>query len=196
MVYSDKYLKRKSFVLGVVILIGVILGIFVLSIVRMQSSYSKISIKNIQQYKLKYMARAVINMIKLKVKFMPTELYDAILLTKLKNPYFDWSKPINMDKTSSNYNPGPKYLYTQTDNPVTLINTYAGKLNKLIEVYLKDCLNLNFPFNANVQVEKFKILSMKGNKKYNKELLSIKLLIDGGKEGKWKQEEILEVSRH
>lgn len=153
------YNLNKRGMLIPMILIGMfIFVIFFFTLMYWNSSNRRMNYQDIWGKKALYLAKGGLQLALLKVAVLPTECYDALAISQLKNPYFsfkiaadrikDGKKPVNPNPKSTDYNPGPQYLVLAGEDrnsllqDPTLVGTkddpLSGKLNEFIKAFTED----------------------------------------------------------
>jgi len=141
------------------ILIGMFIFImFFFTLMRWNSSNRRMNYQDVWGRKALYLAKGGTQLALLKVSMMPTECYDALAISQLKNPYFSFKiaaervaagkKPVNPNPKEIDFNPGPQYLTGPGDNRDALLQDPAyvgtkedplsGELNVFIKAFTDD----------------------------------------------------------
>lgn len=112
-----KYLstrKRRAMALPIVLIFAVIMSfvsIYLLKNTRDTNTQIQTGFEQLQSY---FIARAGVEHVALKVKYLNNELYDAFCMYQGRNPLFNYSLIKNIKSPwdpISQYNPGPIFLY-------------------------------------------------------------------------------------
>ncbi len=136
------------------ILIGMFIFImFFFTLMRWNSSNRRMNYQDVWGRKALYLAKGGTQLALLKVSMMPTECYDALSISQLKNPYFSFKiaaeriqngkKPVNPNPKELDFNPGPQYLTAPGDNRDSMLQdpAYVGTseepLNGILNVFIK-----------------------------------------------------------
>lgn len=150
---------NRSGMLIPMILIGMFIFIvFFFTLMRWNSSNRRMNYQDVWGRKALYLAKGGTQLALLKVSMMPTECYDALSISQLKNPYFsfkiaaerveDGKKPVNPNPKDKDYNPGPQFLTGASDNRDAMLQDPAyvgtpeepleGDLNVFIKAFTDD----------------------------------------------------------
>lgn len=152
-------LLNRSGMLIPMILIGMFIFIvFFFTLMRWNSANRRMNYQDVWGRKALYLAKGGTQLALLKVSMMPTECYDALSISQLKNPYFSFKiaaervaagkKPVNPNPKESDYNPGPQFLTGASDNRDSMLQDPAfvgtpeepldGDLNVFIKAFTDD----------------------------------------------------------
>ncbi len=110
-------MKKKAMAIEIVLIFAAIMGIvglFLLKTTQNNNKQLETSMAQLQSY---FIARAGVEHVMLKVKYLHRELYDAVCLYQGRNPLFNY-KGIDSNYPYKNIcatNPGPIFLFTSTE---------------------------------------------------------------------------------
>jgi len=149
---------RRGMLIPIVLVGMFIFVIFFFTITKWNSSNRRMNFQDIQGRKALYLAKGGSQLALLKVAFLPTECYDALAISQLKNPYFsirlaakrkaEGKPPVNPNPKSEDYNPGPAYLVLPGESRDSMLQQpkwvgtreepLTGELNEFIKAFTKD----------------------------------------------------------
>jgi|GEM_PF-6851398 len=156
---NGNHIKNRRGMLIPIILIGMfIFVVFFFTLMRWNSANRRMNYQDVWGRKAYYLAKGGTQLALLKVSMLPTECYDALAISQLKNPYFSFKiaserlantkDEVNPNPKDVDFNPGPKFLTSVSDNrdamlqdPVltgTKDDPLSGKLNEFIRAFAED----------------------------------------------------------
>lgn len=104
--------SRRGMIFPMIILMVFIFVVFIIMLQNFNSQNRRINYKDVMRRQALYVAEAGMQHALLKLQTLQTDAFDALMISQLKNPRFNFNKPINVDVKSRDYNPGPMYIAT------------------------------------------------------------------------------------
>ncbi len=95
-----------------IILMVFIFVVFIIMLQNFNTQNRRINSKDVMRRQALYVAEAGMQHALLKLQTLQADAFDALMISQLKNPRFNFRKPINNDMKSRDYNPGPKFIAT------------------------------------------------------------------------------------
>ena len=101
---------RRGMIFPMIIMMVFIFVVFVIMLQNFNTQNRRINYKDVMRRQALYVAEAGMQHALIKLQTLQTDAFDALMISQLKNPRFNFNKPINNDLRSRDYNPGPKYI--------------------------------------------------------------------------------------
>lgn len=140
---------RRGMIFPMIILMVFIFVVFIIMLQNFNTQNRRINYKDVMRRQALYVAEAGMQHALLKLQTLQTDAFDALMISQLKNPRFNFNKPINTDIKSRDYNPGPMYIATSEGERTQMLadpeytgdpesGEISGKLNKFTGDFIDD----------------------------------------------------------
>lgn len=140
---------RRGMIFPMIILMVFIFVVFVIMLQNFNTQNRRINYKDVMRRQALYVAEAGMQHALMKLQTLQTDAFDALMISQLKNPRFNFNKPINNDVRSRDYNPGPKYIAKSAGERDSMLKDSAhvgdpdaaeisGDLNQFVMDFIAD----------------------------------------------------------
>ncbi|MEZ7891360.1 MAG: hypothetical protein QMC67_06400 [Candidatus Wallbacteria bacterium] len=186
--------NSKGIIIPIVLIMSFIFVLFLFVLTNRNTANKRINMMDVERRKAYFLAKGGAQLALLKLSLLPTECYDALAISQLKNPFFSLAiGTVNPNPKDSKYNPGPKFLTLDEGerksklNDPQMIGTkeepMKGTLNEFIVAFMDDIklrgadVDANdertTPYRHGFKAKKVKVLAVSEQKLYNKQTVEL-----------------------
>lgn len=115
-------------VFPMIILMVFIFVVFIIMLQNFNTQNRRINYRDVMRRQALYVAEAGMQHALLKLQTLQADAFDALMISQLKNPRFNFRKPIDNNMKSRDYNPGPKFIATSESERESMLKDaqYVG----------------------------------------------------------------------
>jgi len=180
---------RRAMILPLILVIMFVFFLFFMALMSWNSQNRRIAAIDVVNKRAEILAKGGYQLALLKVSLMPTECYDALAISQLRNPYFSMKYGVISNPKDAHYNPGPQFLVSDPGKRTSLLQDsgyvgtvaepLSGFLNEFVKVFSDDIRfpgagvdsagERKTPFSHGFRATKVKVMAVKGQQLYNKQ---------------------------
>lgn len=178
---------RRAMVLPLILICMFVFFLFFMALMSWNSQNRRIAAIDVTNKRAEILSKGGYQLALLKVSLMPTECYDALAISQIRNPYFSLMHGVISNPKDQNYNPGPQFLAGDSGKKTSLLQNpqYVGTADDPLKGYLNEFVkaftdDIRFPgpgvdssgerqnpFGHGFRATKVKVLAVEGKQLYN-----------------------------
>ena len=115
--------NSKGIIIPIVLIMAFIFVLFLFVLINRNTTNRRINMMDVERRKAYFLAKGGAQLALLKLSLLPTECYDALAISQLKNPFFSLETGVvNPNPKDPKYNPGPRFLTTDAGERQSMLN--------------------------------------------------------------------------